>query len=141
MGVNFVVIIENCLEHTQEEVNAAFGVQRFTLRSGEEEVMPEWECFTWKDRSYASWLFTPRYFEPEAGDPMWEALRKYLVRARDFFGADEVLVSNDVLCTEVPEEGEDFWLPLPLDETLLAEPDREQFPELAGVRELEGLTW
>jgi len=141
MGVNFVIIIENRAGRTQEEVNAAFGVQRFTLPSGGEEVVPEWQCFTWEGRSYVSWLFTPRYFEPEVGDPRWEALRKYLVRVRDFFGADEVLVSNDVVCTDMPEEGEEFWLPVPLDKALLAEPDLEQFPELAEVGELKRLIW
>jgi hypothetical protein len=141
MGINFIVMVKDHLGRTQEEVNAAFGVRQFKYRTGKEETWPEWFCFTWEGTAYVSWLFTPRYFEPQVGDPQWEALRQYLVRVRHFFGDGDVLLSNDILGSPMPEEGEDFWLPLPLDELLLAPPDLEQYPELAQVQELNGLSW
>lgn len=141
MGIDFVIIVENRIGRTQREVNAAFGVHRHKLPSGKEEIWPEWECFTWEGKSYASWVFTPRYFDPEIGNPKWEALRKYLVRVREFFGGGEIHLSNDAVCLHAPDEGEEFWLPLPLEEKFLAEPDLKKFPELAEVKELEGLIY
>ncbi len=85
MGVNFVIMVENRLQRSQEEVNAVFGVFRSV-----DITFSEWKCFTYKGKSYASWMFTPRYFEPKVGSPKWEALRKYLVRVKEFFGSEKV---------------------------------------------------
>ncbi len=64
MGMNFVIIIENRSQRTQEEVDEALGATHFTLRDGSDKVCSDWECFTYEEHPYASWIFTPRYFNP-----------------------------------------------------------------------------
>jgi hypothetical protein len=132
MGVYFVVTLENRLKRSQEEAIDAFGG---------DETLPVWELFAWEGRCYATWTKSPRYFNPQAGSPEWEAIRLYLVRARDFFGSDRVLIGNDVLHLKTPLPGWDFVLPWDWSEEIMAEPDREQFPELADVHELQGIFW
>ena len=144
MGVNFVIVIANVTQKTQEEINKEFGV----VDIRDKESMPQWLLFDFKGKSYASWQFTPRYFVPEEAEEKWEALRKYLVRIRQFFGGGKVMVTNDVLQPKLPpEEGEDedeyyrFHLPWRLEEEDLAEPDYERHRELEDIKELEGLIW
>jgi hypothetical protein len=144
MGINFVIIIENHSQRSQEEVDEALGVQHFTLRDGSsDEVWSKWECFTHEGHSYASWIFTPRYFNPDDDARWWEGLRKYLVRVREFFGGGAVFLGNDVVCFKTPDDAfhQPFFLPLQLDEELLAEPDLEEHPELRDVKELEVMAW
>jgi len=142
MGVNFVIIAENILNRTQEEINKEFGVRKWS----EKEVLPEWELLTYKGKSYAQWQFPPRFFvkEEEGEEESWEALRKYLVRAKNFFGGD-ILMTNDVVWFGLPEKGEEerpgYYLPGALTENELAPPDYEKHPELRNIEELEGLIW
>lgn len=134
MGMNFVVIIENLSGRTEEEINSTVGHQRFER---------EWACFDYEGQSYASWLCTPRYFQPEEHPELWEAVRKYLVRARHFLGGGSVCLGNDVVCYKLPEDvirGE-FFLPLRVPEEWFLEPDLTSHRELANVEELRGLSW
>jgi len=134
---------ENLSNRTQEEINKEFGVKE-GIEEG--ELWPEWELFTYKGKSYAQWRFTPRFFvkEEEGEKERWEALRKYLVRVKGFFGG-EVLMTNDVCWWGLPEEdGEEkagYYLPPALTEGELAPPDYKKHPELKKIKELEGLTW
>ncbi|HIE29875.1 TPA: hypothetical protein EYP66_21610 [Candidatus Poribacteria bacterium] len=102
MGINIVAVIPNRKCRTQEEMNEEFGVfESFN------EVMPNWQLFEWESENYASWIFTPRYINPEIGEPMWEAVRKYLHRVMVFLGADVVFYGNDVVTPSTPEEAWD----------------------------------
>lgn len=137
MGVNIVAVIPNRLGKTQEEMNENFGI--FEVR---DEVIPNWKIFEWKGEDYASWIITPRYVEPELGDPLWEAIRKHLYTVMDFLGADKVFYGNDVVTPSTPEEDEiGFFMPPPLEEELIELPDYEKFPNLKEVEELKGLIW
>lgn len=148
MGINFVVIVDNVLGRTQDEVNREFGVECFE----DGTVIPQWELFTYNGKEYAIWNFPPRYFVIEEAIEKdmerWEALRKYLVRAMKFFGASSVRCTNDVCWFGLPSEEEDedearpgFYLPGELPEEYLEEPDYKKHPELKKVKELENLTW
>ena len=137
MGVNFVISVENLNNRTQEEVNRKFGVSKY---SGDK--FPEWKLFKYQVKHYAAWLMTPRYFQPEEDIERWEALRKYLVRIREYFGGGDVMVTNDVISMKLPPSDEDddtFSLGWALSEEELAEPDYEIYPELKGIEELKGL--
>ena len=140
MGVNFVIVIANVTQKTQEEINKEFGV----VDIRDEKSVPQWLLFDFKGKSYASWQFTPRYFVPEEDEKEWEGLRKRLVRVRQFLGGGEVMVSNDVLQRRLPPEDQDeedeyyrFHLPWRLEEELLAQPDYKEHPELKDIKELE----
>jgi hypothetical protein len=139
MGINIVAVIPNRKHKTQEEINEEFGVfESF------DEVMPNWKIFEWEGESYASWIFSPRYINPEIGEPKWEAVRKYLHRAMLFLGADVVFYGNDVVTSKIPDDAWDdmeFLMPPSLDEELIKPPDYEKFPELKEVEELRGITW
>ncbi len=116
---------------TEEEINGALAL--LWDWSG-------WECFSHEGRAYASWFCAPRYFQPEEHPEQWQAIRKYLVRVRAFLGGGAVYVGNDLLSPPTPEEGEPFFLPLRVPDAWLAEPDLHSRPELAQVKELEGLS-
>lgn len=135
MGVFFVVILENRAGCTEEAINLAFGVRR---------IPKAWTCFSYEGRSYASWHGAPRYFAREEDPERWEALRKYLLRARECLGGGAVYVGNDVIHPPTPEDATDRWpffLPLRVPDEWLAEPDVVSHPELAEIQELAGLTW
>lgn len=134
MGLNFVIIFDNPKNLTPEEIASAVA-----LRPGERE----WSCFSYRDAFYASWVWAPRYFSPDEHPDLWEALRKYIVRVRQFLGGSAVYLGNDLLSDPEPQEWKEgeFSLPLRAPEEWLAEPDPALSPELAGVRELERLSW
>lgn len=142
MGVNFVITIENLVQKTQEEINKEFGVVESVI---DKEPIPQWLLFDYEGKSYASWQFTPRHFMPEEDEKRWEALRKYLVKIREFLGGGEVMMSNDVVQFKLPPQDDDdkesFFLPWRLEEELLAEPNYKIHPELKGIKGLEGLVW
>jgi hypothetical protein len=133
MGINFIVVVENVLNRTQEEANREFGV----VEMGEGKIIPMWKIIEFKGKSYAEWQFTPRYFKKEESPEMWEALRKYLVRVKEFFGG-KIYMDNDVVWLGLEEDG---YLPYLLDDEELAPPDYEKHPELKDIKELEGLIW
>lgn len=133
MAVRFVVIIENRAGRTEEAVKQTLDRQ---LPSG------EWVCFSWEGQAYASWYGAPRYFAPEDSPEQWEALRTYLVRARDFLGGGAVHLGNDLTSPRAPDEATDrhpFSLPPSVPQSWLAPPDDR--PDLIGIVELAGLTW
>lgn len=135
MSIRFVIILENCAGRSEHEINRALAVHG---------IPNEWRCFTYEGRPYASWLGAPRYFAREEDPERWEALRKYLVRAREFLGGGAVHLANDVLQPAMPEEAMERWpfgLPLIVWDDELAESDVQSHPELAHIRELEGLYW
>ncbi len=145
MGVNLVIVIENLNNRTQDDVNQKFGVSK---TFGED--FPNWELFKYRGKKYASWLNSPRYFELSEQKEKWEAVRKYIVKAREYFGNGEVMLTNDVITESMPPyEGYDgyddpdyrFCLGWTLSEKELAEPDYERYPELKNVEELKGLIW
>ncbi|MEW6618956.1 MAG: hypothetical protein AB1422_06355 [bacterium] len=140
MGVNFVIMVENLANRTQEEINKKFGGDFI------DKFYPEWALFTHKGMNYAKWSSPPRFFvkEEEGERERWEALRKYLVRVKEFFGNGKVMLTNDVCWWGLPSEEEEepgYYLPGELNREDLKEPDYEKYPELKGIKELEGLTW
>ena len=135
MGVNFVIIFENRAGRSEEEINRTFGTGC---------IPNEWVCFSYEGGSYVSWCVTPRYFYPEDDPERWEALRKFLVRVREFLGGGEIYLGNDVINLMTPEdatEDREFFLPMAVPEEWLLEPDAKSQPELARIQELEGLIW
>ncbi len=62
---------------------------------------------------------------------------------REFFDGGTILLGNDFWDFRTPEDAfpQPFFLPLRLDEELLAEPDLKEHPELADVKELEVMAW
>ncbi len=145
MGINFVIYIENVAKRTQEEIDAELGQ---TVWDDGTIIKNRWTLVPYKGKEYAEWLSTPRYFIKDEEPERWEAMRKYLVRAMNFFGASAVFESNDVLCSGIPpedlpeEEAEPYYyLPFPMYPDYLKEPDYEEMPELRNIKELEGLRW
>lgn len=143
MGVNFIIMIENVAKRTQEEIDKEFGAE--ILSDG--TILHNWELFTYKGKEYAQWD-APRFFVKREDPARWEAIRKHLVRAMKFFGAKEVLETNDVCWFGFPpEEMEDheerpgYYFPGPMWYKDLEEPDYEKFPELKDVEELENIKW
>lgn len=135
MGANFVAILENPADRTEEAINQALSLGR--SRDG-------WTRFSHEGRSYACWWAAPRYFERDEEPERWEALRKYLVRAREFLGGGAVYLGNDLVTPRTPEDvaGEwPFFLPPRVSDEWLAEPDVASHPELANVQERAGLPW
>lgn len=135
MGLRWVVMLENRARRTPEEINQLLATHG---------VSDEWTCFAYEGHSYASWTWAPRYFLPEEDPEGWEALRKYLVRARAFLGGGDVYLGNDLVHPPTPEDATERWpffLPLQVPEACLAEPDAAAHPELAQIRELAGLSW
>jgi len=135
-----VVIIENKAGRSQEEVDKELGVIKYEA-GGKLNRHLRWKCFEWNSKKYCSWMNPPRYFLPEEDPRMWEALRKYLVRVREFLGGEEIYLGNDVVYVSSPEDtfpDEEFVLPPSLDEEYLEEP---KDPKLKEVKELEGLIW
>jgi len=140
LGIRFVIIIENKAERSQEEVDKEFGVIEYEVE-GKPYRYPRWKCFEWENKKYCTWITSPRFFLPEEDPRMWEALRKHLVKVRDFLGGGKVYLGNDVVWISSPEEtfpDEEFFLPPSLDEEYLKEPSD---PKLKEVKELEGLIW
>jgi len=85
MGIHFVIIVENRAGRSQEEIDREFGVMECEIE-GKLYRYSRWECFEWEGKKYCTWVTSPRFFLPEEEPRMWEALRKYLVRVRDFLG-------------------------------------------------------
>ncbi len=145
MGVNFVIYIENVAQRTQEEIDSELGQ---TVWDDGTVIENRWALARYQGKEYAEWLSTPRFFIKEEEPERWEAMRKYLVRAMNFFGASEVLESNDVACyglppEDVPEEEAEpgYHLPPPVYDDYLKEPDYKKMPELKEIKELYGLKW
>jgi hypothetical protein len=142
MGVNFIVMIENKTNRTQEEADREFGVHEI-----ESMICPTWEILEFRGQSLARWYFAPRLFVLEEEPERWEAVRKYLVRVRSFFGGGEVLVADDVCWYGLPENGEEdgkrpgYYLPGPIWSEHLQDPDSRKHPELKDIGELEGTIW
>lgn len=133
MGVCFVVILENRAARTEGEVNLALSVPGRL-----------WTCFSHQGRSYASWLVAPRYFDRDEDPERWEALRKYLVRARTFLGRGAVYLGNDMVHLRTPTDVMDDWpffLPMEVPEEWWVEPDVASRPSLANIPELAWLRW
>ena len=134
----FIIIVENIYKRTQEETNKEFGMDPTCGNK-----RPIWEIFTFKGKSYAELLLSPRYFNIRKSKKKWEGLRKFLVHAKKFFGGN-VRMGNDITWFGLPKEedalyNEDFYLPPLVDEKDLKEPDYEKFPNLKNIKELEGL--
>lgn len=103
-----------------------------------------WRCFSYEGRSYASWLDPPRYFPPEEHPERWEALRRYLVRAREFLGGGTIYAGQDFLHASTPEdatEREPFFLPPRVPDEWLGAQDVGSHAEFGDIEELAGLTW
>jgi len=140
LGVRFVIIIENKAKRSQEEIDKEFGVIEYEIE-GNPYRCSRWKCFEWEGKKYCTWITSPHFFSPEEDPKMWEALRKYLVKVRNFLGGGKVYLGNDIVYVSSPEDtfpGEGFFLPPPLDEECLKEP---RDPKLKEVKELEGLIW
>jgi hypothetical protein len=103
-----------------------------------------WRGFSYEGSPYASWLDAPRYFPAEEHPERWEALRKYLVRAREFLGGRRIYVGQDLLYAPTPEdatERERFFLPPRLPDEWVAVRDLGSRAEPGEIEELAGLTW
>lgn len=133
MGVNAVVIVENSHHISLEQFAKGLLDNPWGKRARnpfDDEVIESWTGFEWDDRSYFSWLFTPRYvhlgFEKlhlESGDPDFDCpvqltFLKTMVIVEEIAGGP-VYVGNDVVCkhtpSDCPEEDMEFYLPLELD--------------------------
>lgn len=135
MGMRFVVILENPAGRTEEQINLTLSSRRGPTR---------WRGFSYDGRSYASWLDAPRYFPPEGHPEQWEALRRYLVRAREFLGGGRIYVGQDLLYAPTPEdatEREPFFLPPRVPDEWLVAGDIGARAERREIEELAGLSW
>jgi hypothetical protein len=139
MGMNFVVFVENLADRSQEDVNKELGMVELT-----DEYAMNWELLNIEGRSYSQWHFPPRFFINSVEPKKWEALRKYLVRVRKFFGNGKVMLTSDSCWPGFPDDEEDITedcLPCALSEEKLQELNYEKHQKYRNIQELEGLAW
>ncbi|MHA1489842.1 MAG: hypothetical protein ACTSRI_09315 [Promethearchaeota archaeon] len=122
MGVDFIIILENILNKSQEEINQKFGVISIKTKTGLIEL-PNWKTFSYMGKNYCSWMVCGRYFKIHKYPDKWEQIRQIIVKTREFLGSGKVYVGNDVIYSSCYEEGDsNFFLPPELEEKYLINP-------------------
>jgi len=132
MGVDFIIIFENLSGKKKKEIEKEFeSLKGFN----------DWACFSFEKKKYVSWLCAPRYFWPEDHPEIWESLRKFLVRVRNFLGGGKIYLGNDVIDYCTPSDTPKRWkfhFPFLVEEEWLKEP---KDPDLVKIKELEKVHW